>query len=63
MRKLNAKQKSLLVKVLKENDIHRYSDLSFEIQDELDKINIFENLISEVDRFISDYNWKKVRGE
>jgi hypothetical protein len=63
MRKLNAKQKQLLVKVLKkENEIYSYGDLGIELKLELDIINDFEILIDEVNRFIWDYNAKKLRG-
>jgi hypothetical protein len=62
MRKLNAKQKQLLVKVLKENEIYSYGDLGIELKLELDRINDFEIIIDEVNRFIWDYNAKKLRG-
>ena len=60
--KLNAKQKQLLVKVLKENEIYSYGDLGIELKLELDRINDFEIIIDEVNRFIWDYNAKKLRG-
>jgi hypothetical protein len=62
MRKLNAKQKQLLVNVLKENEIYSYGDLGIELKLELDRINDFEIIIDEVNRFIWDYNAKKLRG-
>jgi hypothetical protein len=62
MRKLNAKQKQLLVKVLKENEIYSYGDLGIELKLELDRINDFEIIIDEVNRFIWDYNANKLRG-
>lgn len=62
MRTLNAKQKKILVKILEENEVYSYDDLSVDIRMELDKINDFEIIVQEVNRFIWDYKSKKLRG-
>lgn len=67
MRHLSIKQKNLLKKwqdtkkKTTGQDIMWYSELTEEQQNILDDINCFENLVSDVDRFLNDrymQNWR-----
>jgi hypothetical protein len=60
VRALNSKQKELLIKEIGSNKgIYMYEDLSDRIKNELERLNDFETLIEEVNRFLWDYNTQK----
>lgn len=60
MRKLNAEQKNLLKKELEsKKSIYMYEELSLAVREELERLNAFETIIEEVNRFLWDYNTEK----
>jgi len=75
MRELTASQKKLLTATLKKaepsatakavlgerNTIQRVEDLPSEIWNKLEEMNDTEILYQEVDRFIDDWHWAKLR--
>ena len=54
-RKLSVAQKTLL-KIRTETD---YDSLPYEIQQKIDKLNMYENLESDVTRFLSDQYFER----
>jgi len=57
MRKLNKKQKDYLIWRYKEG-VRSYNDLSLGQQEVLDEMNLHEDLIGNVDRFLTDLHFK-----
>jgi hypothetical protein len=60
MRKLNAEQKNLLKKELEsKKSIYMYEELSLAVREELERLNDFETIIDEINRFLWEYNTEK----
>ena len=53
--KLNAKQKSLILKAILNNDITDFEAIPYQIKDQVKAINYFETLEEEATRLIWDY--------
>ena len=63
-RKLSAKQKSYLDKLIKQNPNFKSGfDLTQEQENILNKMNLFENLLGEVDRYVSDKRYEEMNGK
>ena len=63
MRALTNKQQKVILNEMSKSDVYSYDDLSTEIQEQLDKLNLYENIISDVNRFISDTRFKMLYGK
>ena len=64
MRQLMVRQKKVLEKAMEEYsdlDIQNADDLPFSVWDKLVEINDTEILLHEVNRWIDDYRWSKVK--
>jgi hypothetical protein len=60
VRALNSKQKEVLIKELEsKKSIYMYEELSLAIREELERLNDFETIIDEINRFLWEYNTEK----
>ncbi len=62
MRNLNAKQKKMLNEWQDLYNVVSYDQLNEDMQTMLDRINMFENVISCVDRYLHDRKMEKMYG-
>jgi hypothetical protein len=53
--KLNAKQKSLIIKALSNNNIAEFEAIFYQVKDQIKNLNYFETLEEEANRFIWNY--------